>query len=150
MRARRDEQAAARHPKVHIKPGDQVYIRAGKDREGRLSEEEVARLDPEAQKREANRRPGRRARVIRVLRERGRVVVEGVNMQIKHQRPRGRASRAAQIQSGRIEQPGAIPVSNVMLVCPSCDRPTRVRRGEFEGKPVRVCRRCGEPVDRIR
>jgi len=136
--------------KTQIKVGDEVYIRSGRDRESRLTPEEVERLDPEAQRREADRRPGRRGRVIKVLPEIGRVIVEGVNMMTKHARPRGRASRAQQLQTGRIEQPGAIPVANVMLVCPRCDRPTRVRRGELEGKNVRVCRRCGEPVDRIR
>lgn len=133
-----------------IKAGDQVYIRTGKDRESRLTPEEVDRLDPEQQKREANRRSGRRGRVIRVLPDGQRVVIEGVNMLTKHTKPKGRASRAAQIQTGRIEQPGSVSIANVMLVCPSCDRPTRVRRGEVEGKSVRICRRCGEPVDAIR
>ena len=133
-----------------IKAGDQVYIRTGKDRESRLTPEEVDRLDPEGQKREANRRSGRRGRVIRVLPDGQRVVVEGVNMVTKHTKAKGRASRAAQIQTGRIEQPGAVSVANVMIVCPSCDRPTRVRRGEVEGKSARICRRCGEPVDAIR
>jgi large subunit ribosomal protein L24 len=136
--------------RVRIKAGDEVYIRTGKDRESKLTAEEVERLDPEAQKREANRRGGRRARVLRVLPDGKRLIVEGVNMAIKHAKPRGRASRAAQIQTGRIEQPSPIAIANVMLVCPRCDRPTRVRRGEFEGKTVRICRRCGEPVDAIR
>lgn len=141
---------AAARAKAQIKVGDEVYIRSGRDRESRLTPEELERLDPEAQKREANRRPGRRGRVIKVFPETGRVIVEGVSMMTKHARPRGRASRAQQLQTGRIEQPGAISVSNVMLVCPKCDRPTRVRRGEVEGKSVRVCRRCAEPLDRIR
>ena len=140
----------ARPRRVHIKAGDEVFIRTGKDRESRLTPEEVDRLDPEEQKREANRRSGRRGRVLKVLPDGKRVVVEGVNMQTKHTKPRGRASRAAQIQSGRIQQPGSVSIANVMLVCPSCDQPTRVRRGEVEGKSVRVCRRCGEPVDAIR
>jgi large subunit ribosomal protein L24 len=78
------------------------------------------------------------------------VVVEGVNMVTKHSRPRGRASRAQQLQSGRTQQPGSIAIANIMLVCPRCDRPTKVRAGEVEGKPVRICRRCSEPVDAIR
>lgn len=145
MRAKRST-----NRRTNIKTGDTVYVRVGRDRESRLTPEEVERLDPEAQKREANRRPGRRGRVIRVLPDGERVIVEGVNVVTKHARPRGRASRTAQIQSGRTEQPGPIHVSNVMIVCPNCDRPTRVRRGEFEGKAVRICRRCGEPVDAIR
>lgn len=140
----------ARRPTVHIKAGDTVYIRAGRDRESRLTPEEIDRLDPEAQRREANRRPGRRARVLRVLPDHKRVVVEGVNMLTKHARPRGRASRTTQLQTGRMEQPGPISIANIMLVCPRCDRPTRVRKGSFEGKPARLCRRCGEPVDAIR
>jgi large subunit ribosomal protein L24 len=140
----------ARLPKIRIKAGDIVFVRSGKDRESRLSPEEVERLDPEARQREADRRSGRRGRVLRVLPHRGRVVVEGVNMLIRHSRPRGRTTRATQIQAGRTEQPGPIPIANVMLVCPSCDRPTRVRKGRVENKSVRVCRRCGEPVDQIK
>lgn len=140
----------ARPAKLHVKAGDTVFVRAGKDWESRLTPEQVERLTPEEQKREANRHDGRRGRVLRVLPEKGRVVVEGVNMLTKHTRPRGRSSRAGQLQTGRIEQPGPIPVANVMVVCPHCNRPTRVSRGAFEGKPVRLCRRCGESVDAIR
>lgn len=140
----------ARRPRIHIKVGDTVYVRAGRDRESRLTPEELDRLDAEGQRREANRRPGRRGRVLRVLRDKGRVVVEGVNMLVKHSRPRGRTTRATQIQAGRTELPGSVSIANVMLVCPRCDRPTRVRRGQVENKTVRVCRRCGEPVDQIR
>lgn len=136
--------------KMHIKVGDEVFIRSGKDHESKLTPEEVGRLDPEAQKREANRRPGRRGRVMKILAEKRRVVVEGVNMLTKHARPRGRATRTQQLQTGRIQQPGSIPLANVMLVCPRCDHPTRVRRGEFEGKSSRICRRCSESVDRIK
>lgn len=136
--------------RVHIKAGDEVFIRSGADRQNRLTPEEADRLDPGEQKREANRRSGRRGRVMRVLTDENRVIVEGVNMRTKHARPRGRQSQAQQIQSGRIEQPGAVSIANVMLVCPNCDRPTRVRRGHVEGKPVRICRRCNEPVDGVR
>ncbi len=127
-----------------------MYIRSGRDRESRLVPEDLDRLDAEGRRREADRRPGRRGRVIRMLPDGKRVLVEGVNVQIKHARPRGRATRAAQLQTGRIEQPGPISISNVMLVCPNCDRPTRVRKGQVEGKSARICRRCGEPVDAVR
>ena len=146
----RTKRQLSSRPKLHIKVGDEVYIRSGSDRESKLTPEEVARLDPESQKREANRKPGRRGRVMKVLPERGRLIVEGVNMMTKHARPRGRATRTQQIQAGRIEQPGSIPVAKVMVICPRCDHPTRVRRGEVEGKSARICRRCGEPVDRIK
>ena len=48
------------------------------------------------------------------------------------------------MQTGRIQQPAPIPISNLMLVCPRCDRPTRVKRGRVEDKRVRICRRCHE------
>jgi len=136
--------------KLHIRVGDTVYVRAGRDRESRLTPEELERLDAEEQKTEANRRPGRRGRVLKVLPDRGRVIVEGVNILIKHKRPQGRTSQATRIQTGRSEQPGPLSIANVMLVCPSCDRPTRVRGGRVEGKRVRICRRCGESVDAIK
>ncbi len=136
-----------RRIKAHIKAGDTVYVRRGRDREPRLTPEETERLDPEEQRRQADRRPGRRARVIRVLPGGQRVIVEGVNMLVKHTRPRGRMSQAARVQSGRVEQPGPISTANIMLVCPNCDRPTRVHRGKVEGRTVRICSRCGEPAD---
>ena len=136
--------------KVHIKAGDEVFIRTGKDRQTKLTPEEVERFTPEEQKREANRRQGRRGRVLRILPDHKRVVVEGINMATKHARPRGRATKTAQLQTGRIQQPAPISIANVMLVCPNCDRPTRVRSGEIEEKSVRICRRCGESVDRLR
>ncbi len=140
----------ARRPKVHIKVGDTVYVRSGRDRESRLTPEEIDRFDSQAQRREADRRPGRRGRVLRVLPDRKRLIVEGINIVTKHARPRGRATRATQLQAGRTEQTGPIAIANVMLVCPRCDRPTRVRRGTFENKTARICRRCGEPVDAIK
>ena len=141
---------ATRPQKMHIRAGDTVYVLAGKDHEQKLSPEELERLTPEEQKREADKRPGKRGRVLKTLLDRGRVIVEGVNMQTKHSRPRGRTTTATQLQSGRIQQPGSLAVANVMLVCPNCDRPSRVRRGEVEGKVVRICRRCGESVDAIK
>jgi len=137
-------------PRLRIKVGDTVYVRAGADREDRLLPEEAARLDPHQQKLEANKRSGRRGRVIKVLQQQRRVVVEGVNMLVRHTRPRGRAKQTTQLQAGRIEQPGSVAIANVMLVCPNCDRPTRVRRGMVENKAARICRRCGEPVDAIK
>jgi large subunit ribosomal protein L24 len=144
------KRSASRRPHARIKVGDTVFVRCGRDRESRLSAEEAERLDPEAQKKEANRRAGRRGRVLRVLPDRRHLVVEGVNIMVKHSRPRGRTTQAAQLQAGRTQQPGKIAIANVMLVCPRCERPTRVRRGELERKPVRICRRCGEPVDAIK
>jgi large subunit ribosomal protein L24 len=75
-----------------------------------------------------------------------RLVISGVNIVKKHQRPM-RAGRT-QIQPGVIEFEAPLHISNVMLVCPQCDERTRVGYTQLEdGTKVRVCRRCGEVVD---
>ena len=75
-----------------------------------------------------------------------RLVVSGINIVKKHQRPM-RAGRS-QIQPGVIELEAPLHISNVMLVCPQCDERTRVGYTQLEdGTKVRVCKRCGEVVD---
>ncbi len=137
----------------HLRKGDTVYVLAGKDYEKRLArvaDEELEGLSQEELRKEADKRPGKRGKVIGVLPERGKVLVDGVNMVTKHAKPRGRAGRTAQMQTGRISQPAAIDVSNVMLVCPHCEQPTRARRVVAEGgRKVRACRSCGELIDAI-
>ncbi|HOA23725.1 MAG TPA: 50S ribosomal protein L24 [Aggregatilineales bacterium] len=89
---------------------------------------------------------GARGRVLRVIPRENRVVVESVNIRKKHQRPM-QAGRG-QVQAGIIQFEAPIHASNVMLVCPQCDKRTRVgiRRDE-EGKRIRVCKECGEDID---
>jgi len=89
---------------------------------------------------------GARGRVLRVIPRENRVVVESVNIRKKHQRPM-QAGRG-QVQVGIIQFEAPIHASNVMLVCPQCDKRTRVgiRRDE-EGKRIRVCKECGEDID---
>lgn len=89
---------------------------------------------------------GARGRVLRVIPRENRVVVETVNIRKKHQRPM-QAGRG-QVQAGIIQFEAPIHASNVMLVCPQCDKRTRVgiRRDE-EGKRIRVCKECGEDID---
>ncbi len=92
----------------------------------------------------AGKEKGKRGKVLVVLPERGRVIVERVNFIKRHQRPTQKLR-----QGGIIEREGSIHVSNVMLVCGKCDRPTRVgRRTLADGRRVRVCRHCGESLDR--
>lgn len=87
---------------------------------------------------------GKRGKVLRLLPERGRVIVEKVNMIKKHQRPTQKLR-----QGGIIEREGSLDLSNVMVICPKCDRPTRTGvRLLTEGKKVRVCKRCSEIVDK--
>jgi len=73
-----------------------------------------------------------------------RVVVQGVNLIIKHQRRTG----DVRTQVGRIEREAPIHISNVMLVCPSCKKASRIGIRVFEdGSKVRYCKRCDEAID---
>lgn len=86
---------------------------------------------------------GKRAVVLSVLREKNRVIVEGVNMRKHHKRPSARDP-----QGGIIEREGPINASNVMVVCPGTDRPTRLRHRTLEdGRRVRISARSGEMID---
>jgi large subunit ribosomal protein L24 len=104
---------------VHVRRGDTVGVISGKER-------------------------GKRGKVLRVLRDSARVVVEHLNMIKRHQRPTQKLR-----QGGIIEREGPLALSNVLLVCGRCDRPVRVGVKVLnDGRKVRVCRRCGESVDR--
>lgn len=104
---------------AHVRKGDTVIVVAGKER-------------------------GKKGKVLRVIPEKGRVVVERINMIKKHQRPTQKIR-----QGGIIEREGAIHLSNVMLMDPSSDRPTRVgMKALSDGKKVRVARRSGEMLDK--
>jgi large subunit ribosomal protein L24 len=73
-----------------------------------------------------------------------RVVVQGVNLIIRHQRRTG----DVRTQVGRIEREAAIHISNVLLVCPSCKEPTRVGIRILEdGSKTRFCKRCDEAIE---
>jgi large subunit ribosomal protein L24 len=81
------------------------------------------------------------------------VVVEGLNIAKRHTKPRqvaGRTDRQPRIQQGGIldiAQP--INASNVMVICPACSEPTRIRHDHAaDGRSVRVCANCGEPLAR--
>jgi large subunit ribosomal protein L24 len=104
---------------AHVRRGDTVAVIAGRER-------------------------GKRGKVLRVLPADGRVVVEKVNMMKKHQRPTQKLR-----QGGIIEREGALALSNVLLVCSRCDQPSRAGiKVLADGRKVRVCRRCGETIDK--
>ncbi len=104
---------------THVRRGDTVAVIAGRER-------------------------GKRGKVLRVHPERGRVVVEKVNMIKRHQRPTQKLR-----QGGIIEREGALALANVMLVCGRCDKPARTgTRVLTDGRRVRVCKRCGEALDK--
>ena len=104
---------------THVRRGDMVGVIAGRER-------------------------GKRGKVLRVLPEAGRVLVEHVNVIKKHQRPTQKLR-----QGGIIEREGAFAISNVLLVCSRCDKPSRTGvKILANGRKLRTCKRCGEPVDK--
>jgi large subunit ribosomal protein L24 len=83
--------------------------------------------------------PGRTHRVLRVLPEKNKVVVEGVNRVYKHVKPNRRNP-----QGGRLSKEMPIAASNVLLYCPSCRRGVRIgRRYAADGHKERYCKKCG-------
>lgn len=86
---------------------------------------------------------GKKGKVLRVIPEKNSVVVERVNLVKKHQRP----TKDVQ-QGGIIEKEAPVHRSNVMLVCPSCSRATRIRKLLRDGTRVRTCVHCGQPIDK--
>lgn len=106
--------------KLHVKAKDQVIVIAGKDK-------------------------GKKGAVVTAFPKTGKVIVEGVNLVTKHQKPRGQG-----MQGGIIEQEAAIPACKVMLVCPKCKKPTRVAHKMTDGekaRKVRACKKCGAAFD---
>src|SRR5437870_13660806 len=87
----------------------------------------------------AGKERGKTGKVLRVLPERGRVLIERVNMVKRHMKPRG-----VQQPGGIVEREAAIHLSNVLPICGRCNKPTRIGHRRVEGKTTRVCRRCGE------
>ena len=93
----------------------------------------------------AGRDAGKRGRVLRVLPDKGRVVVEGVNVIKRHTR----ADPRRQVKGGIVEREAAIHVSNVMLVDPDSSKATRVGRKTLDnGDRVRISRRSGTVLDK--
>ena len=88
---------------------------------------------------------GKRGEVIKVNPKNSRIVVQGVNMLKKHQRQV--QTRGRTISPGIIEFEGSIHISNVMLVCPKCDEPTRVAIQREDGVSQRVCKHCEGLID---
>jgi large subunit ribosomal protein L24 len=88
---------------------------------------------------------GKRGEVIKVLPDSDRLVVQGINISKKHQRQVQTKGRT--LSPGIIEFEGPIHISNVMLVCPKCDEPTRVGISREDGESKRVCKNCGSMID---
>jgi large subunit ribosomal protein L24 len=93
------------------------------------------------------RERGKRAKVRQVLPKEDRVVLVETNIVKRHSKPGTRGAR----QAGIVDLEAPMHVSNVMLVCPHCDRPTRVAHQILPtGAKVRACKKCNNPMDRER
>lgn len=104
--------------KVHVRTGDRVEVRTGKDK-GMVSE------------------------VIKVFPKEGKILVRDVNLQTKHQKP-----TQMNQQGGIISKEGKLDASNVLLYCDSCGRGVRYgKRINEDGSKTRVCKRCGHELD---
>ena len=88
---------------------------------------------------------GKRGRVLRVMPEKSRVIVEGVNFIKKHTK----ANPQKNVKGGIVEREASVHASNVQIVCPECGKPTRAgRRRLDDGTRVRFCRKCEGVVDK--
>jgi large subunit ribosomal protein L24 len=88
---------------------------------------------------------GKRGRVLKVLPEKNRLVVEGVNIITRHTKP----NPGRNIKGGLIEREAPLHASNVQIVCPECGKATRIgRRILGDGRKVRICRKCEGVVDK--
>ena len=86
---------------------------------------------------------GKRGRVLKVLPDRNRVVVEGVNFIKRHTKP----NPSRQIKGGVVEREASLHASNVLLVCPTCG-PVRLRHEHKGDRRVRVCAKCGTTLEK--
>ena len=90
----------------------------------------------------AGKEKGKRGKVLKVIHDKERVVVEKVNFIKRHTKPSG-----AQRQGGIVEMEGPIHISNVMLLCEKCGKGVRVRNQKLEdGSSARICAGCGESL----
>lgn len=110
---------------LNVKKGDTVVVISGKDK-------------------------GKKGKILIAQPTDERVVVQGMAMVTRHVKPRKQGQ-----PGGRIDKESPIHASNVMLVCPKCDKPTRIAHklkeveisGEKKQKSVRVCKKCGKVID---
>lgn len=104
--------------KLNVKRGDNVVVLTGKEN-------------------------GKKGTVLECFPTEGKVTVKGLNMIVKHNKP-----RSAQDKGGIVKKEGKIDCSNVMIVCPNCDKATRVKMDiNAKGDKVRVCKKCGASLD---
>jgi large subunit ribosomal protein L24 len=103
--------------KMNIKKGDEVKVLVGKDK-------------------------GKTGKVLEAIPETGRIVAEGLNIHIRYSRPKRQNEKGQ-----RMEVPGPMPLSKVMLVCPHCGKPTRVGHAMTDSGKFRKCMKCGKSIN---
>lgn len=104
---------------MNIRKGDTVAVITGKDK-------------------------GKDGKVLVAVPKTGRVIVEGINIQKRHTKP-----KSAQKTGGILDKAGAIDVSNVMILCPKCKKVTRIAFAfDAQGNKYRACKKCGENLDK--
>ena len=103
--------------KLHVKKGDSVVVLAGKDK-------------------------GKLGKIITAMPAAGKVIVEGVNKVKRHSKPSLKTP-----QGGIITKEMPLHACKVQLVCPACNKPTRVGHKDVNGKNARVCKKCGEVIE---
>lgn len=91
----------------------------------------------------AGKEKGKKGRVLSVDRSKDRVIVEKINLIKKHMKP-----NRVYTQGGIIEKEAPLQRSNLMLVCPKCDKATRIQTADFDGSRSRVCKKCKEVIDK--
>jgi large subunit ribosomal protein L24 len=106
-------------PRYHIKKNDLIMVTKGREK-------------------------GKSGRILRVIPEKGKVLVEKINMIKRHTRPHGQQRRG-----GILEKEAPLAIANVRLLCEKCNKPVRIRHRVVEGsKKARVCHKCGESFDK--
>ena len=103
--------------KMHVKKGDTVVVLSGKDK-------------------------GKQGKIIAAMPKKGQVVVEDINKVKRHTKPNLKTP-----QGGILTKEAPLHACKVMLVCPACNKPTRIGHKEINGKKARICKKCGEVVD---
>lgn len=104
--------------KLNVKKGDTVVVLSGKDK-------------------------GKQGEVLQALPKKGKVIVKDVNKVKRHTKPNQKAP-----QGGILVKEAPLHASKVMVVCPACKKPTRIAHKLVDGKNVRVCKKCGEVIDK--
>ncbi|PIY96349.1 MAG: 50S ribosomal protein L24 [Candidatus Kerfeldbacteria bacterium CG_4_10_14_0_8_um_filter_42_10] len=101
---------------MELRKGDQVKIVLGKDR-------------------------GKKGKIIQIFPEKNLIVIEGLNLRVKHARPKKEGQKGERVQFS-----APMDASNALLVCPRCGKPTRIGHKNIENKKSRMCRKCKEVI----